>query len=310
MSCFDRLSSVFAGAVIVTSIVALLGHSWWLFDLFSHFRIQYLALSLLAIAVFAIRGRWRGVVAMLPFFLLNAIAVEAARTTAESTTGLRATFSILNVNVNAANSAYAEVLDLIVAESPDLAVLVEIDDSWLSALAGLDETYPYRLEQPQSDNFGIGLISRLPLHDAAIRDLLGTPAVSAHIDLSGQRLRIIGTHLRPPTSARWSRARDLQLAELGRWIGAEPGPTIVVGDFNTTIYSPIFSAWLDEHGLYTPARATRSTISWPTFLPSLGILIDHYVVTDEIVIDEFIRGPAIGSDHYPLMATMSLRGSE
>ena len=63
----------------------------------------------------------------------------------------------------------------------------------------------------------------------------------------------------------------------------------------------------DKHGLSTPSRSTSTTISWPTSLSLLGILIDHYVTTDDIVIDDKSRGPAIGSDHYPQFATLSLR---
>ena len=310
MLILDRLFLVFAGSVAIASVLPLLSHTWWIFDLFSHFRVQYLALSLLAVSVFALQRRWRGIVVMLPFSILNVHAVDAARTTIDSVSGSQTTLSILNVNVNTANSAYSEVLDLIAAASPDVAVLVEIDDAWRDALSRLDDDYPFHIEQPQDDNFGIGLLSRVPLYDTEIRDLLGTPAVSAELALGGEPLRIIGAHLRPPRSARWTAARNRQLEELGRWIDAEPAPTAVVGDFNITTYSPVFSSWLSERGLYTPARSTSTAISWPTTLPLLGILIDHYVVTHEIVIGGFSRGPAIGSDHYPQMATMSLRENE
>jgi endonuclease/exonuclease/phosphatase (EEP) superfamily protein YafD len=303
----DRLFLVFAGGSAVASALPLLSHMWWVFDLFSHFRVQYLALSLLVVSVFAVRKRWRGVVSMLPFFVLNAHAIAAARTTTDPATGSQPTFSILNVNVNSTNSDYSAVVDLIEATSPDVAVLIEINDSWRSALSRLDPDYPYHVEQLQNDNFGIGLISRYPLRDTEIRDLLGTPAVSALVEVGEERLRIVGAHLRPPLSAEWSAARNRQLEELGRWIDMASEPTAVVGDFNITAYSPIFSAWLDEHGLSTPARSTSTTISWPTSLPLLGILIDHYVTTDDIVIDDMSRGPAIGSDHYPQFATLSLR---
>lgn len=306
----NSMCSVLAVGVIVASVLPLLGHLWWVFDLFSHFRVQYLMLSVLAVGVFVIRKIWRGVAMMLPIFLLNAFAVGAARPTNGPATGPQTTFSILNVNVNSSNSAYSAVVDLIAAESPDIAVLVETTDAWRNALSSLDEAYAFQVEQPQGGNFGISLISRHPLSDTAVRDLLGTPALSALVERDGVRLRIIGAHLRPPISSAWAAARDSQLEELGRWIDDEPGPTVVVGDFNITTYSPIFSAWLDEHGLYTPASSTRSTISWPTTLPLLGILIDHYVVTDDVVIEKFARGPSIGSDHYPLIATLSLRGSE
>ena len=243
MLSLDRMFLTFSAGAAVASVLPLLSHTWWVFELFSHFRVQYLVLSLLALSVFAVRRRWRGAAAMLPFFVLNAHAVAAARVTSDPAAGSLPGISILNVNVNSGNSAYSEVVDLILATSPDVAVLVEINESWRDALGSLYPDYPYHLEELRGDNFGIGLISRFPLHDAELRDLLGTPTISGFVELGGERLRIVGAHLRPPISAEWSSARNTQLVELGRWIEMETGPMVVVGDFNITAYSPIFSTW-------------------------------------------------------------------
>ena len=40
----DHLLSIAAAGTVVVSVVPLLGSSWWVFELFSHFRAQYLLL--------------------------------------------------------------------------------------------------------------------------------------------------------------------------------------------------------------------------------------------------------------------------
>jgi hypothetical protein len=42
---------------------------------------------------------------------------------------------------------------------------------------------------------------------------------------------------------------------------------MIVGDFNITTYSSIFSRWLEDNELRSAATPTVITISWPTFLP-------------------------------------------
>lgn len=84
---------------------------------------------------------------------------------------------------------------------------------------------------------------------------------------------------------------------------------VIIGDFNTTTYSPTFSEWLAKNELRSALPAGGMGISWPTFLPLLGIFIDHCLVSDDVIINEYRRGPAFGSDHYPVTTVISLRGA-
>ncbi|HEY5623555.1 MAG TPA: endonuclease/exonuclease/phosphatase family protein [Gammaproteobacteria bacterium] len=310
MALFDRLTNLIAVGVAVSSALPIAARAWWVFELFTHFRLQYVALLAIAMLVFIARRRWRASVAVLPFMIFSVWAILDSRATAPATAAQTAGITILNTNVNSANTAYDRLVSHIVAQSPDIAVLVEINDDWRRALRELESLYPYRVERTEESKFGIVLLSRLPLLDTAIRDLRGTPAALATVQIEGRPLRIVAAHFRPPESRRWSADRNAQLDELGRWIAGETTAVVAVGDFNITAFSPIFSDWLDEHGLIAAAQSRPLSVSWPAFLPLLGILIDHYVVTDELVIGDYSRGPPIGSDHYPLLATIRLRGRE
>jgi endonuclease/exonuclease/phosphatase family metal-dependent hydrolase len=78
-------------------------------------------------------------------------------------------------------------------------------------------------------------------------------------------------------------------------------PVVLIGDFNLTPYSPYNDDLLSGSRLRDCARGRPLTPTWPTWFAPLWIEIDRCFVTPEIRIASYQVGPAIGSDHYPLV---------
>ena len=51
-------------------------------------------------------------------------------------------------------------------------------------------------------------------------------------------------------------------------------------------------------------------MTWPTYNPLLRIPIDHCLVSEHFMIGEQYQGPDFGSDHYPVLTRLYLRGNE
>ncbi|MFL2546427.1 MAG: endonuclease/exonuclease/phosphatase family protein [Candidatus Rariloculaceae bacterium] len=305
----DRRIALLTVGVALAGTLPILANLWWGFDLFSHFRLQYLFLLSALFLINAGRRRWWLAWTLLPVSIISGVPVYENFAAPENPVVAGQQLSVMSVNVQAENGDIASLVGMLREQLPDLVVVVEYNATWQTGLAQLNELYPHRIEAPQHSRFGIALLSRIPLKESKTFDLVTTTAVTAEVELDGQSVSILGVHLRSPVSAQLAHERNQQLDELGGLLADRSDPTIIVGDFNITAYSPIFSRWLADNRLRSAFQTSGFGISWPTYLPLLGILIDHCVLSDEFIISNYSRGPHFGSDHYPVTCTISLRGA-
>jgi len=311
-SWLDRCLAAGALGVCAATGLALLARTSWLLELLAHFRLQYLVSLAALAALYVARRRWYTAAALLPFAIVNGMAVAPywPRGVA-SEPFLGPGIELMSANLYARNDDYGRFLELVRQVSPDLIVLLEVDSGWARALGGLAEDYPQRVLVPREGPYGIAVLSRLSLLEHRTIDLAGIPALEAQIALpDGSALHLIGVHLRSPTTSGRSAQRNAQLAALRPLVAAQAGPLIVAGDFNATPYSPIMSDWLEQTGLHDPRRGRGFRMTWPAFMPILGVPIDHCLLSEHFVVAEQYQGPAFGSDHYPVITRIGLRGNQ
>ena len=122
-------------------------------------------------------------------------------------------------------------------------------------------------------------------------------------------------HLQNPTRGRGEglRIRNLELGVLAKAVAKEPGPVLVMGDFNTTPSALPFYRLLKASNLKRVACGGPNAGTWrPIFwsgttmdkIPSLRVTIDHILVRD-LDVQACKVGPDVGSDHFPLIVTIT-----
>lgn len=306
-----HLLYVAAASVCASVALASLARHGWLFELFSHFQLQYFVLLLALVTALVAQRRVRSALVLLPFASINVLELAPYVPRSLAVEPGEAAVEIMTANLNGHNRDYPRFLELVRAERPDLMVLLEIGPGWSRAIEDTLHEYPHRLVIAREDLFGIAILSRLPLAELETIDLEGAPAAAARVLLGdGRDLRLVGVHLRPPTSPRLAAERNRQLSRLVPFVDAGAGPVVVAGDFNATPYSPHLDDWLETTRLEDPRRGRGIGITWPTGLPLLGIPIDHCLVSEHFIVADYRQGPAFGSDHYPVVARLLLRGHE
>src|SRR5690606_6215825 len=221
VSLLRLLALLAALGLIAATVAALAAKAWWGFDLFAHFRPHYVALQLpLCVALVALRRRRAAAVLALAVVpnVWPLLPYLSAAAPAASAVAANEPIRLMAVNVEWRNRSSAGLLEMIRAESPDAVLVVEYTDEWRARLEPIFADYPHRVLLPDERAFGIALLSRVPLRDVRPFRLESTAAIDATLVAAAGELRLIGVHLRPPTTAHWAAERGRQLEALARLV--------------------------------------------------------------------------------------------
>ena len=301
---------VSAGAVAcVATLLGFAGRFWWVFDLFSHFRVQYLlSLSLVVLlTLLARRFRASGVLGL--FAAANLACIFPYYLPVDSTVHSGSTaLRFISLNVHTANDRFDLVKQLMRDRDPDVVLLMEVNAEWIEAMEELRPVYPHQQVEPREDNFGIALYSKRAFTTCGIVYLgrAEVPSVVGEVEVAGRRLTIVGTHPLPPMSAAYTAFRNDQLDAVAQYMAAATGPKIVMGDLNTSPWSHCFGRLLSRAELADSSRGRGVHATWPTNLIWLRIPIDFCLVSDGIVVNDKQVGTDVGSDHFPLIVDLAL----
>ncbi len=290
------------------SLLSLFARDSWRLELFCHFRVQYFWLLAAALVVFALRRRWLLLAAAAAFAVANAAQIVPLYFGRDVAATDAAPVRIMSLNVHFLNRDFDAVLDLIRRDKPAVIFLMEVTPAWIEALKVLHKEYPYEQVMPKHDSAGIALYSHYKIVDLEVKKLsqVGLPTLVAGIELPGGRLTLLATHPASPGSAANFRDRNLQLAEVAQLARERSGPVMLVGDMNTTSWSPYFQDMLRVSGLRDSRYGFGVEPTWPWFPLPLRIPIDHCLVSPEVTVLNRRVGPAVGSDHRPILVDFAL----
>lgn len=309
---FDGLVKTGFVGVVIFSIAGYLGgvHRW--LELTSHFKVQYAALSLCCVIFFCIRRRWRWSAASLLCVALNFAVILPFYLPRSGEHGEVATnekLKLLLSNVNTANTNYAAVLELVRTENPDIVIVQEVDDRWLSNIAGLRISHPYTDAATQRDNFGIAIFSRFPLKETRIVYLngLSVPSIEAKADIAGREIYVLTMHPPPPVNDTAFSSRNEHFARAASYIKQQSTPAILIGDHGETLRSPYFQKLMRDGDLVDVRRGFGILPSWSTSNRLMMIPIDHCLTTPDIGVLGVRTGADVGSDHLPLIVELAVR---
>lgn len=302
------LEVVTFGALAAT-MAGFLARVWWVFELATHFR-PHLAVALGALlVVWMIRRRGWLAAGCALFAGINAFPVMLFLWPAASSEHVAgAQLRLVAVNVHTANPHTKKVLEFLQAANADVVLLMELDGRWVEALKPLKATHPHSVFGAREDNFGIALVSRLPMTNCNIIEFgdAGVPSIDAVVLVGDQRFHLLGTHPLPPGSTEYARMRNEQYRLIANHVRRHEQPTVVIGDLNATPWSPFFAGLLRESGLVSTSQGRGLFGSWPARLPFGRIPLDHCLVSPSIQVVNKRLGPHIGSDHLPIVVDLQL----
>lgn len=294
-----------AALLAAATLAAFFGKFWWPLDLVANFRPQ-LGVSLAAVAVLCFLAKrtrigWVALVAgLVNLGLVAVLFVPNPAGSAPSGDEIR----VLSFNLFAQNESYPQVIEYIRQTGADVVFLHEASLPWDETLAAAD--LGYRIVRTHTDTIFGSLV--LVKGEATVEGFgFGRreprAAAVSYVTESGVAVAILGIHPLAPVTSDWAGLRDAQFRFAETWAAEQAGPAIVTGDFNATPWSYVFRRFeLNDSergfGLQPSFPATRNLL--------LRVPIDHLLHSDHLVVLDRVLGPALGSDHFPLVVDLAL----
>ncbi len=296
---------------MAATLLGYLGRVWWPLEWFSHFRVQFFACLFPFAVAFLWFHKFRMCVVTCVFLTANLVEILPLYFGGSGPEPSGEHLRVMLLNINSANRRHKLVIASIRAGNPDVVLVMEVNQRWMEALSELSADYPHRISRPRPDNFGIAFFSRLEPENLEIQHIASTvPSVVARLKTGTGLLTIFGTHSLPPINGRYARERNSQIGELARLARQIQGPVVLMGDLNTTSWSPFFADLVEDSGLRDSRRGFGIQASWPDGLFFLRIPIDHCLVSGDIAVMDRRVGPSIGSDHFPVTVDIALTVGE
>lgn len=221
---------------------------------------------------------------------------------------------ILSCNVLMTNRHAQPLMNQIIRHQPDIFIALESDQWWQDQLDTLDG-YAYRIACPLDNLYGMHVYSRLELINPLIefRVEADKPSMSMSVKATDKiSFQLYVVHPAPPAPGEndQSTERDVELITLAKSLkkslASDNIPTIVAGDINDVAWSATtrlfrqISGLLDPRigrGLFNTFNAHYRSVRWP---------LDHVFVSSHFQLVNLLRLPAMGSDHFPLLAELAI----
>ncbi len=314
----DGLANALAASVAVATLLPFWRREAWWIRACAFPRAQMLALCLVALGAALLVSRPASVAGLARAATIAACAVVQAlhvlpftpvwrRQVADAGRGARPSVAILIANVLMHNRDAGALVSRVRELEPDLLLLVETDEWWRDAMAGLRAEYPHAIERPLDNTYGMLFYSRLRLRDPEVRHLVenDVPSVRCRIELpGGDEVTFIGLHPRPPVphEATDTTQRDAELLLVARELHGTTGAAIVAGDLNDVAWSRTTRLFRRVSGLLDPRVGRGLFTTFPAHLPWLRMPLDHVFASAHFLLDRLHRPRSFGSDHLPIFA--------
>ncbi len=311
----SSLSIVAAGGMVIAvlTVVSFFGYCGWCFDVFSHFRLQYLACLLICILL-----NWRShefkIAVWSSAALLNFIPIASLYLPAAQASAASPRLKVMSSNLESINNNnYDAAVENITAFDPDLISIQEINAAFAGEFARKLPQYKYSKLIPGEYCEGVGLLSKYPIEESSVDNIgYNFPLIGALIKTELGEIEIFVAHPLPPLDPQYWQQEKLFFDALAKKVKERKHPIIIAGDFNATNWSYFVNDLRSKSKLSDSAQGFGFQPTWPASpqLFPLSIDIDQCFFSHEFAAVIRKVGPNIHSDHKSLFVELAKSGSQ
>lgn len=297
-------------------VLAFLAPFWRGFELFSHFSWHYMIATAALTLVFLVLKRPFLIISCLVLTALSCWQVSSYISNSQQVALVDdfsdTDISLLQFNLATDNQRKDNVIKWIDSElkHTDIIVLLEVTPEWDVALETIKNQYFYSFSTNPTNNRNILVLSQLLVNSAKNINYIETELLELDMTSSeGVPFNLYAIHSPSPLNKKGADIQKTMLNNIASNISQRNKAAIVVGDFATTPFSPVFKDIVKRAKLYNSWLKVGYHGSWPAPFPSeLALSIDHLLVNDEVYIhDKMVFKDSHGSDHYPVLTKVRFK---
>ena len=213
--------------------------------------------------------------------------------------------SLITANVYQYNTQAEKYINNIKKRDADIILLLETNEWWKQQTEPLKSTYPYTVDVPLENTYGMLLFSRLELLDYKVEYLVENdiPSIHAVVVLpGGKKVQLYCVHPTPPVPNENPRSteRDKELLLVAKMASENKLPVIVMGDLNDVAWSYTTALFSKISGLLDPRRGRGFYNTFHAHYPFLRFPLDHVFCSVDFKLLDIAKLKPCGSDHFPM----------
>lgn len=220
-------------------------------------------------------------------------------------------FNLLVSNVYQDNTDYQKLVNLINKNNPDIVFLLETNKAWMENIREATDEFPYKIEVPLENTYGLLFYSKLPIRFHEVNYLISTeiPSIIVDVEYNNEIVRLYGLHPTPPVPQEneESTERDAEILITGKAAKEYGKACIVFGDMNDVAWSRTTKLFLKTSQMLDPRRGRGM---YNTFHEKYWFLrwpLDHYFLSSQFRLVDMKIENSVGSDHFPISISVVLR---
>ncbi len=302
-------------AASIGYLLCLYSDRFWLAELAVHWRLHMAVVSLFLALIFLLRPRKIFAIWLLSLTFGFGFPAYQVLSPAPLPTGAeKARIKILQFNVLYLNEELKKAIPWIIKQDADIVVLQEISQPRANELGELKKHYSWSQVKTNDRRkaFGMAIFSKLPVSKFDYIDIGDGQNNYSFMEFSvdGEKLHMYEMHTQSPVTPLLFEQRNFELSVVAEAMSKDETPyRMLVGDMNSTIYSPYLQNVMKSAGLHAAQQGYHLEGTWNSFLPpALCIGIDHILASKQIKVESREIGPDLASDHLPVITTLSLYG--
>jgi endonuclease/exonuclease/phosphatase (EEP) superfamily protein YafD len=324
---FSQINSMFLAIQILSYLCVLfvflpiVKSDFWIFRSLEYSRFQNFILAVIIVIIWGIYYAYYGKIdyyaivlnlisliylsiKIIPYTILSKKEVRNVLMR-DSNTELK----FINANVLQSNTQYERLKKQLSQYNPDIILLLETDKKWMKQMQYIKSNYPYFIEVPQDNTYGMLFYSKLKITDKEINYLVkkDIPSIYCKVFLPNQTIiSLWGLHPEPPVPGEslTSTAKDKELAIVALKVKDNKIPSIVMGDLNDVAWSSTTSMFTKTSGLLDvrKGRGFYSTFSAHHWL--IKFPLDYIFCSEHFGFIKMERLKRNGSDHFPIFTQL------